>query len=143
MVMHFSDVGQAMVQRATPAGRNSTTEWVISTTEGAMNTSVLAGVLNERPDSDQPKDLQILKYAYGATRSKLLAELSTQMPYDAANNAENYALYALARYVMAKKKFYPFLPIMDFSNEATVLTNENLQSGEKDKYADFDTSDVV
>ncbi|KAJ4369099.1 hypothetical protein N0V83_006183 [Neocucurbitaria cava] len=144
MVMHFSDIGKAVVERAVPGGPNATAEWTLSVSQGAMNTSVLAGVLNERPDTDDgPKDLQTLKYAYGATRSKLLAVLSTQMPYDAINNAENYALFAQARYIMAKKNFYPNVPIMDFPNEATVLTNENLQDGERIKYAYFDMSDVV
>lgn len=143
MVMHFSDIGKAVVQRAIPGGPNSTTEWTLSVTEGAMNTSVLAGVLNERPDMDAPKGIQNLKYAYGATRSKLLAVLSTQMRYDAANNAENYALYALGHYIMREKNFYPNIPIMDFPNEATVLTNENLQDGERSKYACFDIPDVV
>ena len=108
-----------------------------------MNTSVLAGVLNERPDMGGPDHVQTLKYAYGATRAKLLAVLSTQMPYDATNNAENYALYAQARYVMREKGFYPSLPIMDFPNEATVLTNENLQDGERIRHAYFDMTDVV
>ena len=105
-----------------------------------MNTSVLAGVLNERPGGN---DLQTLKFAYGATRSKLLSVLATQMPYDAANNAENYALYALAQYIIQKKGFYPAVPIMDFPNQASVLTNENLQAGERVKYAYFDMVDVV
>jgi hypothetical protein len=69
--------------------------------------------------------------------------LSTQMPYDAANNAESYALYALARYIILQKGFYPAVPIMDFPNEASVLTNENLQDGERIKYAYFDMVDVV
>lgn len=144
MVMHFSEIGKAVVQRATPGGPNSTTEWTLSSSEGAMNTSVLAGVLNERPDSNAPgDDVQTLKFAYGATRAKLLAVLSTQMTYDAANNAENYALYALGQYIMQKKGFYPNIPIMHFPNEATVLTNENLQDGERTKYACFDMTDVV
>jgi hypothetical protein len=143
MVMHFSDVGRAVVTRPVPGPRNSTTEWTIRTSEGAMNTSVLAGVMNERPDPNGPKDVQTLKYAYGVTRAKLLTILSTQMPYDAANNAENYALYAQARYVMREKGFYPSIPIMDFPNEATVLTNENLQDGEKVRFAYFDVTDVV
>jgi hypothetical protein len=143
MVMHFSEIGKAVVARPVPGLPNSTTEWTISTTEGAMNTSVLAGVMNERPDPHGPSDVQTLKYAYGVTRAKLLAVLSTQMPYDAANNAENYALYAQARYVMREKGFYPSIPIMDFPNEATVLTNENLQDGEKVRFAYFDMTDVV
>ncbi|KAG9185545.1 hypothetical protein G6011_06876 [Alternaria panax] len=142
MVMHFSSIGTAVVERPTPAPPNSTTEWLLLTSEGSMNTSVLAGVLNEQPES--PTDgSQTLKYAYGATRSKLLAVLSTQMSYDAANNAENYALYALAQYVIKDKGFYPAVPIMDFPNEASVLTNENLQDGERVKYAYFDAVDVV
>jgi hypothetical protein len=32
---------------------------------------------------------------------------------------------------------------MDFPNEASVLTNENLQDGERVKYAYFDAVDVV
>jgi hypothetical protein len=141
MVMHFSDIGTAVVERPIPAPPNSTTEWLVSTSQGAMNTSVLAGVLNEQGDG--PNDRQTLKYAYGATRAKLLATLSTQMPYDAANNAENYALYALAQYIIKDKAFYPAVPIMDFPNEASVITNENLQDGERCKYAFFDMSDVV
>jgi hypothetical protein len=113
MVMHFSAIGKAVVAKAEPAPPNSTTEWIVTRSEGAMNTSVLAGVLDDRPEG--PNDIQTLKYAYGVTRAKLLAVLSTQMPYDAANNAENYALYAQARYVMREKNFYPNLPISKFS----------------------------
>ncbi|KAL5114833.1 hypothetical protein ACEQ8H_007262 [Pleosporales sp. CAS-2024a] len=142
MVMHFSDTGTAVVARPVPAPPNSTKEWAVIKSKGAMNTSVLAGVMNERPD-DAPRDAQTLKYAYGATRAKLLAVLSTQMPYDAANNPENYALYAQARYVMQEKGFYPSIPIMIFPNEATVLTNENLQDGEKIRFANFDMTDVL
>jgi hypothetical protein len=143
MVMHISEIGKAVVTRAVPAPANSSSEWTVIRTEGAMNTSVLAGVMNDRPDNDGPSDVQTLKYAYGATRAKLLAVLSTQMPYDAANNAENYALYAQARYIIREKGFYPSIPIMDFPNEATVLTNENLQDGERVKFAFFDMTDVM
>jgi hypothetical protein len=143
MVMHISAIGKAVVAMAMPAPPDSMKEWIVTRTEGAMNTSVLAGVLNERPDNSGPKDITTLKYAYGVTRAKLLAVLSTQMPYDAANNAENYALYAQSRYVMREKGFYPNLPIMDFPNEATVLTNENLQDGERVRFAYFDMTDVV
>ncbi|KAF1944192.1 hypothetical protein EJ02DRAFT_103104 [Clathrospora elynae] len=141
MVMHFSDIGRAVVQRAVPAGPNSTADWTMSVSQGAMNTSVLAGVMNERPDA--PSDPETLKYAYGITQSKLLAVLSTQMSYHAANNAENYALFALAQYIVQRKGFYPAVPIMDFPNEASVLTNENIQDGERTKYAYFDMVDVV
>jgi hypothetical protein len=99
--------------------------------------------MNDRPDTDGPSDVQTLKYAYGVTRAKLLPVLSTQMPYDAANNAENYALYAQSRYIIREKGFYPSIPIMDFPNEATVLTNENLQDGERVKFAFFDMTDVM
>jgi hypothetical protein len=143
MVMHISEIGKAVVTRAVPAPPNSTAEWTIIQTEGAMNTSVLAGVMNDRPDMDGPSDVQTLKYAYGVTRAKLLPVLSTQMPYDAANNPENYALYAQARYIVREKGFYPSIPIMDFPNEATVLTNENLQDGERTKFAFFDMTDVM
>ncbi|KAF2629578.1 hypothetical protein BU25DRAFT_269408 [Macroventuria anomochaeta] len=145
MVMHIGGVGVAVVENAVPARANSTSgrEWETIVTEGAMNTTVLAGVLNDRPDGTGPNDAQTLKYAYGVTRSKLLAVLSTQMPYDAANNAENYALYAQARYILQKKGFYPNVPVMDFPNELSVLTNEQLQDGERSKYAYFDSSDVV
>lgn len=126
MVMHFSDIGRAVVMRAIPGPANSTTEWTMSASEGAMNTSVLAGVLNERPDNS-PKDVQTLKYAYGVTRAKLLAVLSTQMPYDAANNAENYALYAQARYVLKEKGFYPNIPVMDFPNEVRYFATSSVK----------------
>jgi hypothetical protein len=143
MVMHISEIGKAVVTRAVPAPANSSTEWTVIRTEGTMNTSVLAGVMNDRPDTDGPSDVQTLKYAYGVTRAKLLPVLSTQMPYDAANNAENYALYAQSRYIIREKGFYPSIPIMDFPNEATVLTNENLQDGERVKFAFFDMTDVM
>lgn len=145
MVMHIHDVGVAVVEKAIPARGNSPSgrEWETVITEGPMNTTVLAGVLNDRPDGNGPKDVQTLKFAYGVTRSKLLAVLSTQMPYDAANNAENYALYAQARYILQRKGFYPNVPVMDFPNELSVLTNEQLQDGERCKYAYFDSSDVV
>jgi len=142
MVMHFSEIGRAVVVRAIPAPPESIREWALITSEGAMNTSVLAGVMNERPENG-PNHGSTLKYAYGVTRAKLLAVLSTQMPYDAANNAENYALYAQARYVLQQKGFYPNVPVMDFPNEASVLTNENLQDGERAKFAFFDMTDVV
>ncbi|KAL1600086.1 hypothetical protein SLS59_006160 [Nothophoma quercina] len=144
MVMHIGDVGAAVVQKAVPSvNATSGREWDIITTEGPMNTSVLAGVLNDRPDGNGPNDVQTLKYAFGVTRAKLLAVLSTQMSYDAANNAENYALYAQARYILQNKGFYPNVPVMDFPNELSVLTNEQLQDGERCKYAYFDSSDVV
>ena len=145
MVMHIGGVGVGVVEKAIPARANSTSgrEWDTIVTDGPMNTTVLAGVLNDRPGGTKPTDPQTLKYAYGVTRSKLLAVLSTQLPYDTTNNAENYALYAQARYIMERKGFYPNVPVMDFPNELSVLTNEQLQDGERNKFAYFDSSDVV
>ncbi|KAF3008715.1 hypothetical protein E8E13_009667 [Curvularia kusanoi] len=145
MVMHIDGVGVALVERAIPARANSKSgrEWETVITNGPMNTTVLAGVQNDRPDGPPPKFNQALKFSYGVVRAKLLAVLSTQMPYDAANNAENYALYAQARYILKRQGFYPNVPVMDFPNELSVLTNEQLQDGERWKYAYFDTSDVV
>ena len=145
MVMHIDGVGVAVVEKAIPARTNSASgrEWETVITNGTMNTTVLAGVLNDRPDGPPGQAVQTLKFAYGVVRAKLLAVLSTQMPYDAANNAENYALYAQARYILKKKAFYPNVPVMDFPNELSVLTNEQLQDGERWKYAFFDSSDVV
>lgn len=109
-----------------------------------MRLSVLAGVSDGKPDTGgAPNDVRELKYAYGVTRAKLLATLSTQTPYDPANNAENYALYALARYVMLREGFYPDLPIMDFGNDMAVLTNEMIQDGEREKFACFEMPDVL
>lgn len=108
-----------------------------------MNTSVLAGVMNERPKTNGPNDIQTLKYAFGATRAKLVAALSTQQSYDAVNNAENYALFALARYVMEKKGFYPSRPAIAVDNVGAALANKELQAGETRRFASFDTSDVV
>lgn len=110
-----------------------------------MNTSFLAGVQNERQKNDGPFNVETLKYAYGATRAKLLARFSTQEPYDAANNAESYALYAQARYVMAKKNFYPNMPVIEYENEARALADNDLQDGERknSRYACFDATDVV
>jgi hypothetical protein len=99
--------------------------------------------MNTHPQTAGPNNIQALKYAYGATRSKLLATLSTQEPYDTANNAESYALYAQARYVLAKKEFYPNMPVIEFTNEASLLANNQLQEGEKKRYACYDASDVM
>ena len=84
--MHFAEIGTAVVDRAIPAGANSTKEWDVVRSNGPMNTSVLAGVWNDRSDNKMPQDVQTLKFAYGVTRAKLLAVLTTQEPYDAANN---------------------------------------------------------
>lgn len=146
MIMHVSAVGRAVVATTQPnPNPNSTNEWLTTyTARGPMRLSVLAGVSDGKPDTgDAPNDVRELKYAYGVTRAKLLATLSTQTPYDPANNAENYALYALARYVMLRKGFYPDLPIMDFGNDMAVLTNEMIQDGEREKFACFEMPDVV
>ncbi|KAH8730482.1 hypothetical protein GQ44DRAFT_723323 [Phaeosphaeriaceae sp. PMI808] len=143
MVMHIGEIGKAVVMRPVPGGPNATKEYTLKMTEGPMNVSVLAAVLNDRLQGNQQVETQTLKYAYGVTRSKLLAVLSTQMPYDAANNPENYALYAQSRYIIREKGFYPTVPIMDFPNEASVLTNDNLQDGERSRFAYFGTPDVV
>ncbi|KAF2639204.1 hypothetical protein P280DRAFT_402817 [Massarina eburnea CBS 473.64] len=144
MAMHITEVGQAVVATATQnRDQNATSEWIISYSRGSMNTSVLAGVQDGKPDTNGPNNIRELKYAYGVTRSKLLASLSTQNPYDATNNAENYALYALSRYVMAKKGFFPNMPIMDFGNDIAVMTNEMIQDGDKKKHMCFEMSDVL
>jgi hypothetical protein len=147
-VMHISAVGIAVRQTMEfgPPTQNSTTgeETVtMSTSNAPMNTSFIAGVMNEQDNDNGPFNVQSLKYAYGATRVKLVAGLSTQEPYDAANNAESYALYAQARYVIAKKDFYPNMPVIDFDSEASVLANNMLQEGERPRYACFDALDVV
>ena len=141
--MHISAVGTAIVEKVVPNVQPNSSEWTTSISNAAMNTSFLAGVRNEHPKTPGPNDIQALKWAYGATRAKLVAVLSTQEPYDAPNNAENYALFAQARYVMEKKNFYPNLPIVEFDNEATVLANDQLQEGEKQRYACFDQTDVL
>ncbi|KAF2017409.1 hypothetical protein BU24DRAFT_460458 [Aaosphaeria arxii CBS 175.79] len=144
-IMHISDVGEAIVEAASP---QSTTEavnntWTLQEYRTPMNTSFLAGVANARPNTDNPNDVQTLKYGFGATRAKLLAGLSTQAPYDAANNAENYALFAQAKYIMQKKNFYPFMPAISFDDQVSLLADNDLQEGEKKRYACFDTTDVV
>jgi hypothetical protein len=143
-VMHISAVGTAIVQRPVlNTQSNSTSEWTTAISNGAMNTSILAGVANARPNTPGPNDIQTFKYAYGATRAKLVAMMSTQEPYDAANNAENYALYAQARYVMLRKDFYPNVPIMQIADEMVVLANEQLQDGGEKRYACYDAKDVL
>lgn len=141
MVMHIADVGQAVVMRATPNSQpNATREWNIVSETGPMKTSVIAGV---RDDKSGPMNIRELKYAYGATRAKLLTTLSTQNPYDALNNAENYALYALGRYVVQKKGFFPNMPLVNFGNDLAVLTNEQILDGDKKRFACFDMPDVM
>jgi hypothetical protein len=142
--MHISAVGTAIVQRPILNSQSSSTgEWTTTISNGAMNTSVLAGVSNARPKTPGPNDIQTLKYAYGATRAKLVAMLSTQDPYDAANNAENYALYAQARYVMLRKDFYPNVPIMQGTDEMVVLADEQLQDSGEKRYACYGAKDVL
>lgn len=144
MVMHISGVGSAVVATAVPNNQtNSTSEWMVVNSEGPMNTSFLAGVMDARVDTPGPNNVRILKYAYGVTRAKLLASLSTQNPYDAANNAENYALYAQARYIMQEKGFFPNMPIMSLGNDMAILTNSQMQDFDKKKYACFEMTDVV
>jgi hypothetical protein len=144
MVMHFSAVGTAVVVKPIENTMwNATSEWAVDISEGPMNTSVLAGVMDARPDTNGPNNIRILKHAFGVTRAKLLATLSTQNAYDAANNAENYALYAQARYVMQEKNFFPNMPIMNFGNDLAVLTNSLIQDGDRKKFACFEMSDVV
>lgn len=143
MVMHISDIGRAIVVTPVPNTRsNSTVEWNLNITTGAMNTSVLAGVMDSQKETSGP-NIRTLKYAYGPTRAKLLATLSTQTYYDALNNAENYALYALARYILHKKGFFPSMPIVSFGNDIAVLTNDQLLDGDSKKSACFDMKDVV
>jgi hypothetical protein len=144
MVMHISGIGMAVVVKPVANTQpNATNEWTLDVSEGAMNTSVLAGVMDARLDTNGPSNIRVLKHAFGVTRAKLLATLSTQNPYDAANNAENYALYAQARYVMQKKNFFPNLPIMNFGNDMAVLTNKMIQDGDRKKFACFEMTDVV
>ncbi|KAL1606644.1 hypothetical protein SLS60_004050 [Paraconiothyrium brasiliense] len=141
MVMHISNVGEAVVMKATPNLQpNATREWTLYPTTGPMKTSVIAGVMD---DKQGPMNIRILKFAYGVTRAKLLATLSTQNPYDALNNAENYALYALARYVIQTKGFFPAMPLVNFGNDMAVLTNDQIMDGDKKKFACFDMPDVV
>ncbi|KAF2712121.1 hypothetical protein K504DRAFT_400647 [Pleomassaria siparia CBS 279.74] len=143
-VMHISAVGTAVTEKVVPNSySDSTGGWATSVSNGAMNTSILAGVRNGKLNTVGPNDIQTFKYAYGATRAKLVAMLSFQMPYDAANNAENYALYAQARYVIQKKNFYPNVPIMQFGDDMAVLANEQLQDGGEKKYACYDDPDVL
>ncbi|KAK7192477.1 hypothetical protein DPSP01_009706 [Paraphaeosphaeria sporulosa] len=141
MVMHIADVGEAVVMRATPNfAPNATREWILTPGPSPMKTSVLAGVMD---DKNGPMNVRVLKYAYGVTRAKLLTTLSTQDPYDALNNAENYALYALARYVIQKRGFFPNMPLVNFGNDMAVLTNDQIMDGDKKKFACFDMPDVV
>ncbi|KAF2116943.1 hypothetical protein BDV96DRAFT_612048 [Lophiotrema nucula] len=141
-VMHIAPVGKAVVEKIDlAAGYNGS--WTTVKTESSMNTSFLAGVSNDHPITFGPNNIQALKYGYGATRAKLIAGLSTQEPYDAVNNAESYSLYAQAKYVMEKRGYYPSIPTIPFANEMAILANEELQKGEKKRYACFDMPDVV
>ncbi|KAF2262393.1 hypothetical protein CC78DRAFT_320542 [Lojkania enalia] len=141
-VMHIAGIGEAIVEEVVL--RNYTSgSWTTRMYRAPMNTSYLAGVPNEHPDTGGPNDIEALKYAYGATRAKLVAGLSTQEPYDAPNNADTYALYAQARYIIQEKGFYPSMPQIAFNNELGLLTNQELQEGEKKEYACFNTLDVA
>lgn len=51
--------------------------------------------------------------AYGGARAKWLAASINHPPADPVNNAENYALFTLANYVIKTKGFYPRFPTID------------------------------
>ncbi|ORX97862.1 hypothetical protein BCR34DRAFT_548379 [Clohesyomyces aquaticus] len=143
-LMHISNVGVGIVEKAVADSQSGPhTPWRTYTYTGPLNTSALAGVADDHPDTKGPNNIRALKYAYGVNRAKLLAVLSTQMPYDALNNPENYALYAQARYVMNKKGFYPNLPVMQFDDEMAVLANEQLQDGPRPRFGCFIKPDVA
>jgi hypothetical protein len=151
--MHISAVGQAIVEKVVlgidsnstynPNTTNLNSEWTTRISMGAMNTSFLAGVKNDRPKTNGPNNIQTLNYAYGAKRAKLLAVFPTQMPYDTANNAENYALYALARYVMKTQGFYPIKPTLKYSSEMALLSDKDMLDGDDKQNACLQKSDVV
>ncbi|CAI6262017.1 unnamed protein product [Periconia digitata] len=152
MVMHVRAVGHAIKPIIQPdTNPDSISPWLITyTSENPMNLSVLAGVSDFISASSPVQDITIrhLNFAYGVTRAKLLAILPAQDPYDAANNAENYALYALARYVMLRKGFYPRLPSIDefFGSNGSVDLMDN-ESRVKDRgegrFAYLGGADVV
>ena len=69
MVMHISEVGVAVVVKPIANTQpNATSEWRLDISEGPMNTSVLAGVMDARSDTDGPNNIRILKHAFGVTR---------------------------------------------------------------------------
>ena len=47
------------------------------------------------------------KPAYGDWFTKWLAQSAGNIPEDPVNNADNYALFVLANYVLSKKGWYP------------------------------------
>ena len=106
--------------------------WTTTLSPAPMNMSFLAGVPDYRPkdSSGFPGFAHVPNYAYGATRAKALAVLHTQLPYDTANNAESYALYAQARYIMARKGFYPKDPTLASTNTAQLLVDPKVQQGD-------------
>ncbi|OCK76875.1 hypothetical protein K432DRAFT_462169 [Lepidopterella palustris CBS 459.81] len=142
-IMHIASIGTAYLDRRTThsaksgANSNATQPHSSSTTAITMGTSFLNGVPAPAP---QPNNL---KYAYGTIRSKWLASLSSQEPYDAANNPENYGLYAQARYVQKKTGVYPQQPVLDATDQSKLLADVGLQDSTSPKYACFDRPDVV
>jgi hypothetical protein len=80
--MHFSAVGIAIREMVNPMGNVSAQSmtWTTTMTNASMNISFLAGVPDEHPKTDLPNDIFVPKYAYGASRAKLLAALHTQLP---------------------------------------------------------------
>ncbi|KAF2177228.1 hypothetical protein K469DRAFT_742654 [Zopfia rhizophila CBS 207.26] len=146
-IMHISAIGTAVMEKVVSGAQlNNSNSWMTEMYDGPMQTSFLAGVAYENPNPDQPNNIKALKYAYGATRAKLIAVLSTQEPYDAPNNPENYALYAQAQYVIEKKGFYPNRPVLEFDSEAAVLANDQLQEGpekSRQRYACYDSLEVM
>ena len=145
--MHISAIATGLVERWDGTTSNGTL-WNTKMVAVPINTSVLAGVQDDHPQTpfmtgELPNGKSQLKYAYGATRSKLLTILSTQMAYDAANNAESYAMYAQARYVIAKKDFYPAEPVIKFNTENDLLMdNKQQNAGDEKRYACWNMLDV-
>lgn len=128
--MHISVVGTAVLESKNPNGSSSISHI-------PMGNSLLAGVKSSVP---QPNNL---RYAYGALRAKWVAALSTQEPYDAPNNPENYAMYAQARYLEKTRNIYPRNPVLDLTSQSVLLADETLQDSANPKYGCFNQPDVV
>ena len=128
--MHISVVGTAVLESKNPNGSSSISHI-------PMGNSLLAGVKSSVP---QPNNL---RYAYGALRAKWVAALSTQEPYDAPNNPENYAMYAQARYLEKTRNIYPRNLVLDLTSQSVLLADETLQDSANPKYGCFNQPDVV
>jgi hypothetical protein len=90
-----------------------------------------------------PDQTAQLKFAYGSLRAKWLVKVDLQSPTDPVNNVENYAMFALARYVRKVLGIYPSNPMLDLTSKSALLASTKFQNSTNPKYSCYDRDDIL